>query len=322
MQILLILAIIINLSCNHIDKPSNIIIANKQLALTIDDLPCASPIRNRKQVIQINQQILTSLKDRNIHAIGFVNEVHLYERDSVSSNSIEVLRLWTKEGMDLGNHTYSHRSYHKMSFEAFTQEILKGEKITRQLLKKFDRHLKYFRHPYLDTGETLEKKEKLDTFLRENGYQIAPVTIDTDDWIFSIAIEKAIRRNDLNRIDKLRDEYINHVLSKFAYYEKKSVELFGRNIKHVLLIHANLINKLYLDKLLDALLERGYKFIKLSEALKDNAYKSEDNYLGDKGISWIERWLITENIDQMTEILSKSPRPPKNVLEYSDVMIY
>jgi hypothetical protein len=39
---------------------------------------------------------------------------------------------------------------------------------------------------------------------------------------------------------------------------------------------------------------RGYDFISLQEALDDPAYLSVDDYIGEAGISWLQRWWITK----------------------------
>ena len=64
-------------------------------------------------------------------------------------------------------------------------------------------------------------------------------------------------------------------------------------MKHVLLLHMNFLNSIFLDDLLLMLKNRGWVFIQLSEALKDPAYFISDNYCGKKGLGWLER--ITDN---------------------------
>ena len=37
---------------------------------------------------------------------------------------------------------------------------------------------------------------------------------------------------------------------------------------------------------------RGYKFIPIDEAQSDPAYKTKENFTGEAGISWFERWTM------------------------------
>jgi hypothetical protein len=39
--------------------------------------------------------------------------------------------------------------------------------------------------------------------------------------------------------------------------------------------------------------ERGYSFVTLDDALADPAYSSRDRFVGDVGVSWLQRWLVT-----------------------------
>ena len=75
--------------------------------------------------------------------------------------------------------------------------------------------------------------------------------------------------------------------------------LFGRPIKHTLLIHANALNGDYLDELLEMYQQRGYQFVSLENALKDKAYQSADEYAGRGGITWLHRWAMTQKVDKV-----------------------
>jgi hypothetical protein len=81
------------------------------------------------------------------------------------------------------------------------------------------------------------------------------------------------------------------------FYEGQSQGLFDREIPQVLLLHANALNADHLDKLVEALRLRGYRFVELDEALQDPAYSSEDTYTGPGGITWLHRWALTREVD-------------------------
>jgi len=54
---------------------------------------------------------------------------------------------------------------------------VQGESVTRLLLDEHKMKLRYFRHPYLDTGRDLETRRHAEAFLIGRGYRIAPVTL-------------------------------------------------------------------------------------------------------------------------------------------------
>jgi hypothetical protein len=81
-----------------------------------------------------------------------------------------------------------------------------------------------------------------------------------------------------------------------------------------LLIHANFINSDYLDDLIEMFRRRGYRFVTLEEALKDDAYRLPDTYIGPAGISWLHRWAREKGREF---ILPDEPKVPEFVLKAS-----
>lgn len=51
----------------------------------------------------------------------------------------------------------------------------------------------------------------------------------------------------------------------------------GKNVKQILLIHANLLNSLCLEDIIEMYRKNGYKFISLADALKNNTAQSLNN---------------------------------------------
>jgi hypothetical protein len=48
--------------------------------------------------------------------------------------------------------------------------------------------------------------------------------------------------------------------------------------------------------LLAMMRRRGYRFVSLDEALRDEAYRLPDDYTGPGGFSWIHRWSKTKGM--------------------------
>jgi peptidoglycan/xylan/chitin deacetylase (PgdA/CDA1 family) len=290
-----------------------------KVAITIDDLPIAAgarkyPVVTQKQIID---KLVASLKKTNAPIIGFVNENQLYTDSKVNEEKVDLLRTWLAAGFDLGNHTYTHKSANQVSVEEYEKDILDGEKICKQLVKKYGKEFIYFRHPFLQTGRSLEVKHEIESFLRKNGYTIAPVTIDNSEWIYAAAYEKAFSSGNTDTTRNIAREYLDYMKSKVEWYEKKSVELFGRNISHILLIHANRLNADHVSELCEMLSERNYGFITAEEALKDEAYKSNDTFIKAGGISWIDRWALTAG--KTKEFFSGEPRAAKWIMNYAGI---
>ncbi|GAA0892303.1 polysaccharide deacetylase family protein [Fulvivirga kasyanovii] len=287
---------------------------SKQMVITVDDLPYITNKEDTLQHIYINENIVRQLVDYKVPAIGFVNESKLFVDGRLSDPEVKNIDLWASKGLELGNHTYSHFDYNRLTAREFFSEIKKGERITKSILTNYGQRMQYFRHPFLHRGDTPEKVDSLASYLQSNGYIEAPVTIDNSEYIFASAYRKAAAAADEAMKKKVAESYLSYMVEKTKYYELISDKMFERNIPQILLIHDNLLNADYLSKLLDLFKAEGYEFISLGEALKDEAYQSEDKYAGKGGITWLHRWAITQK--RPPEFYQGEPKCPEFVQEY------
>jgi len=81
---------------------------------------------------------------------------------------------------------------------------------------------------------------------------------------------------------------MQHIREAIALWERTADELTGRNIRHVMLLHANRINRDYLGQILDELQSAGYTFITLDRAYQDPIYQEEPTWTSPNGTSFLE----------------------------------
>src|SRR5688500_11943012 len=256
---------------------------NRTIAVTIDDLPVVSTRRDLNNRIEITKKLIGHIRKAKMPAIGFVNENKLYSGDSRDEKQVDLLRMWVDAGLELGNHTYSHRSLNAIQLAEYQADLLKGESVTRELLGRKGAKLRFFRHPYLQTGRSMELKSQFDAFLKRHGYIIAPITYDNADYIFSRAYDIAFDKGDPELMKKVGEAYVPYMEAKLEYWERQSMKLLGREMSQTLLIHANFINSDYLDDLAAMFKRRGYKIVPLAESLKDEANEWPTPTLGRAG---------------------------------------
>ena len=289
----------------------------KQICITIDDLPVVSyGITDIKYQTNLTADLLAHLHQKKIPAIGFVNEMKLFPNDNYSENQVGILKMWLNAGLDLGNHTFAHKDYNNTPFEEYTEGILKGEKITKNLLEESGKKMKYFRHPYLHLGSTKEKADSLSKFLFVHGYTVAPVSIDNEDYLFAVAYQRLLAKNDKKTATKLGEDYLKYMEEKLLFYERQSEKLFGRNISHILLLHANKLNADYLGKLAEVFLRHGYEFVSLEKALEDPAYQTPITKYGRYGISWLDRWALSAG--KTGDFFKGDPESPEYVKKLAE----
>ncbi len=269
----------------------------RTIAITVDDLPASQGDLAEWQ--SLTPQLVGHLKSLRVPAVGFVNESKVYRRGEIDAR-VNLLRQWVDAGLELGNHTFSHINIDQAGVDAYTEDVVRGETITRGLLREKNLTLRYFRHPYLRTGPTPEQKQALDAFLARRGYVVAPVTVDNSDFIFAVVYAKAKARGDRAVMTQVRDTYVSHMDEALAFFEKLSLETLGREIPQVLLIHANTLNAETFPALATMMQKRGYAFVTLEEALKDEAYRLPEAS-SPRGLSWLHRWRLAKGLPMRWE---------------------
>ena len=269
----------------------------KRVAITIDDLPVVS--RNFQTAAdhdRITRQLVGALGAHRVPAVGFVNEGKMYRDGQVDSADVALLRQWTRAGLELGNHTYAHLDLHTAPIDYYLAGMVRGNTITRDVLAERGRRPRYFRHPFLHTGRSLGDRARVDSVLARLGLRVAPVTIDNSDYVFAAAYDDALGSRDSVLAATIGAEYVEYMDRVFAYYEGQAKAIVGRDIPHVLLIHASLLNADWFDRLATVIERRGYSFVSLEAALSDSAYRSADTYVGPAGITWLHRWALTRGM--------------------------
>jgi peptidoglycan/xylan/chitin deacetylase (PgdA/CDA1 family) len=273
--------------------------AERAVAVTFDDLPApasgvvASDVASLRDV---TQRLLAAVRKHGVPAVGFVNEEKLFV-EGARSDEVEgrtgLLRMWLDAGLELGNHSYSHRDLNRTPLEEFEADVIRGEKVTRSLLQARGRTLRYFRHPFLHVGLDLQKRRAFEGFLAAHGYVVAPVTVDDDDFIYAAVYADARRRGDMAAAVRIGDDYLRYMDEVFSFFEDVSRRVTGREIRQVLLLHVNTLNADRFGALAEALVRRGYRFVPLAEALEDDAYRLPDEFVGVPGNSWLNHWAVT-----------------------------
>jgi peptidoglycan/xylan/chitin deacetylase (PgdA/CDA1 family) len=277
---------------------------SRQVAITFDDLPRGgdSGGRDVASVRRMTEKLLGPL--RGVPVIAFVNAGRAREMGDAGLQAI--LHIWLDHGAELGNHTWSHPDLNKTPLDQYTADIVRGE---APIVEAAGRRPRYFRHPFLHAGADAATRRGLEKFLAERGYRVAPVTLDNSDWMFASIYANAMK-DDPALAARTRDAYVPYMESIFAFFEARSVEVVGREFPQVLLLHANQLNADTMPALLDMMRRRGYRFVSLEEALRDDAYRLPDEYVGTGGFSWIHRWSKTKGMPPKGE-----PNEPEWIAE-------
>lgn len=263
--------------------------ASREVAITIDDLPRGGDGGDRTYagIRAMTERLLKPLREQKIPVTAFV---HPGRTEMTPADLRRILDLWLAAGAELGNHTWSHADLNQVTVAEYEQEILKADAALRPATVAHGGKLEFFRYPMLHAGATAESKRAIAEFLAAHGYRNAPVTFDNSDYMFAALYT---RPEFQARVAK---EYVPYLESVVAFFERRSVELVGREFPQIMLMHASELNSRMLPDMLAMFRRRGYRFVSLAEALRDDAYGLPENYVGTGGFSWIHRWSMTKGM--------------------------
>ena len=290
----------------------------KSVAITFDDLPHANAGTDgtdqpSPQSIQdANARILAALRDHKAPAIGFVVESKVR---AIGPLAKDILKDWTGPRLTLGNHTFSHADTNTLDIAGIEREIVDGEKTTRRTLKAAGKQLRFLRFPYNHTGDTTEKQKAIAALAAKLDYTIAASTIDTSDYVFDRAYERALAENDTEAAHRIRTAYLMHTQQQIAYYAGLNEEVLGYEPPAIMLLHVNRLNADAMKGILSLFEESGYSFTTLEKAQADAAYRRPLSYATKFGPMWGYRWAKDRNV-RVDGSLEREP--PEWIVSYGE----
>ncbi|KTD58934.1 polysaccharide deacetylase domain-containing protein [Legionella sainthelensi] len=234
-------------------------VPKKMISITIDDLPFVGEYRN----FHLNMMIETMTKEK-VPATGFIIA------SEVRKNNWEILRKFRDAGFGLGNHTLSHANLNKMDTKEYIHEIQKADNILLPVLTE----PKYFRYPYLAMSSG-RKKEDILCYLAQKNYQVAPITIDSKDFVFNQRLLSVSEINRRTYLEELKSFYLDFIWQQTLRAEEHNEFHHNNDQAQILLIHANLLNAYVLPDIIHLYKQKGYEFVSLENALKTFKYPTQ-----------------------------------------------
>jgi len=254
--------------------------SSKEICITFEQLPVAESFGEVDREA-ITYLILDALQRHKVKAAGFVVGVRIQK-------GYDILGRWLNDGHTLGSMTFTNQDYNNLGIEPFLSDINHGIGAIEPILSGFGQKWRYFRFPFLHYGATVEAKKQARLYLEDKDVTIVHATVVPEDYLYNLSFEKLGKRPDSADYERLLNEYVNHVLDELERVERLALKLVNRPVKQILLLRANRLNAVYLDDLLTALTDQGYKFISLQKALKDKVYSKAEAYYDSKGVGYLD----------------------------------
>jgi peptidoglycan-N-acetylglucosamine deacetylase len=285
----------------------------RSVAITIDDVPNV----HLYKADGYSSRLLKRLDTLDIPVAIFINEANLVQTSALDRNK-QLLKSWlTKDFITAGNHSYSHPNYGEIGFEAFKEEVTKGEVLTKAYLKGTGKKLEYFRFPFNAMGKDSAQHVQMRDFLRTKNYISTPFTVENEDWLYTQVYEKALKEGQREQAAEIGRRYIEYTLRRFDFFDSLSIAKYGKPVPQIYLCHDNRLNTDFLPELIQKLKEKEYRMVSLAAAMKDPVYQSRDYYFGNAGFSWLYRWM--SDLDQRRAAMRKEPEDAATHKAFEDM---
>jgi peptidoglycan/xylan/chitin deacetylase (PgdA/CDA1 family) len=238
-----------------------------QVAFTFDDLPAHGPLPPGTARPQPVYSILATLKrDKMPPVYGFVNGFRVAQYPY----QIHILEAWRAAGEPLGSHTWSHPEFDKLTLAQYEANILRNEPLLRKVDPTGDWH--WFRFPFLEEGNTIPKREQLRSWLAAQGYRIAEVSMDFQDYNWNPPYARCSAIHDEVAIQSLHNSYLSAADESIRVYREVAQNLYHRDVPYVLLLHVGAFDAHMLPDLIALFRSRGFTFVTLPQAMADPIY--------------------------------------------------
>lgn len=234
----------------------------KNVALSFDD--GLNPTTNI-DAHHINQQLLKQLDDAKIQSIIFPSYSKIGDREDKT-----LVRQWGERGHLIGNHSAYHQNLNQDDVTA--AQYIQSIQINESIFKDLPNYVYIYRFPFLKEGSTIEKRDTVRHWLKVHSYRHGNVSIDASDWFYNLKYLSYLKANDAEKIERLKQAYITHLLDRARYYNDLAVQTLGRYPDHVLLLHTNAINAAFLTEIIQQFKGQDWHFISIEQAYNDPLY--------------------------------------------------
>jgi hypothetical protein len=188
----------------------------------------------------------------------------------------QLAQAWVASGNLLGGLTYSRKKPNKSTADEFINDIARNEQTISPFRQNLPGQPKYFRFPRMKVSLDTEARTKIDRYLRDNGYTIAPATIDAHDETFNWIYCSAMSRKDEDCVNLLRVYFKSLLLDTTLKARESARQLAGHDVKHIFVVKADQLTCDFLGEIIAWYKTMGVRFITLDEALRDPFYKMVD----------------------------------------------
>jgi peptidoglycan/xylan/chitin deacetylase (PgdA/CDA1 family) len=250
--------------------------ARPEIAFTFDD-----PTTNGGAGLpwrELNGRILDTLATHNIRSVLFVCGMRV---DSEAGH--ELITSWDHRDHLIGNHSYSHLYFDKVTLREYAADMLKNE----PLIASYSHSTRLFRYPYFKEGNTEQKRDGMRSLLQQHGYRLGRATIDASDWAINARLEARLKQNPQAELTGYREFFLQHIWERSVFYQSLAQRVLQHPVRHTVLLHHSTLNALFLGDLIGMFIEKGWRPVDAQYAYQDPVYDRQPKTLpAGEGLIW------------------------------------
>jgi peptidoglycan/xylan/chitin deacetylase (PgdA/CDA1 family) len=223
--------------------------------------------------------------------------IYAFSNTSPIETDRELLKVfdhWLDKGHHIGNHTHHHASLDWVNAKAYVADIERSAEIIEPWISRAP--LRTFRYCMDMWGDTVEKLEAVQAYLKSARYTAVPISIGFHDARYMAPYWRTIKAGDKEGSAWMRRGYIDSALHELRLHCANARAVFGHDPVHIWLIHGTPIASDCLDEILDVFLAGGVEFVPLAEALADTMNANLPPRLSPEFIHQVEKWAIAKGV--------------------------
>lgn len=240
-----------------------------KVAVTIDDLFLwnGTPIPEGRSPHRTAQEMTAAFRNHGITGVYSFSATAPADNDR---SLFLVFDHWCEQGHHVANHTHRHASLNWIGSSAYIEDIERTERLIGRWSSAAP--TRYFRYCMDMWGDTAEKRDDIEAFLKREGFTSSPLSAWFYDHAWIVPYWRAHKLGDTEGIKFLRKSFVDTAVDQLRRFSAAGHAMFGRIPAQIWLAHGSPIAGECMGEILDTFAAAGVEFISLEEAMSDPIY--------------------------------------------------
>jgi peptidoglycan/xylan/chitin deacetylase (PgdA/CDA1 family) len=200
---------------------------------------------------------------------------------------------WVAAGHKIANHTHHHSNLNWITPSRYIEDIEQGEADIERWTRD---STKFFRFGQDARGNTPEKYQSINEYLKRNNYQTAPVGAWFYDTEFLAPHLRCINCGDAEALRLVREAYVDTAVRQLRSQLDLAKAATGKIPPMVFLMHATPLAQDCAERLLERLAACGVRFISLEQAMRDPFNHSDVGLVTNKFYNQTQQWAALKQL--------------------------